>query len=100
MLNKLNGTTMSKDEFFDNVRLQYGWKPVGLCERCDGCNAPFTMEHTLGCKKGGLVVQRHDNARDKAGALAAMSLTLLRVSYKPFIFHGRDMSATQRINEV
>ena len=26
--NKLNGTTISKDEFFNNVRLWYGWKPV------------------------------------------------------------------------
>ena len=98
--NKLNGTTMSKDEFFDNVRLRYGWKPVGLCERCDGCNAPFTVEHALGCKKGGLVVQRHDDARDEAGALAAMALTSSRVSYEPYIYHGRDVSATQRADEV
>jgi hypothetical protein len=98
--NKLNGTTMSKEEFFDNARLRYGWKPVSLCERCDGCNAPFTVEHALGCKKGGLVVQRHDDTRDEAGALAAMALTTSRISYEPYIYHGRDVSATLRADEV
>jgi len=98
--NKLNGTTMSKEEFFDNARLRYGWKPVDMCERCDGCNAPFTVEHALGCKKGGLVVQRHDDTRDEAGALAEMALTTSRVTYEPYIFHNRDVSATLRADEV
>ena len=41
------------------------------------------MEHGLSCKKGGLVVQRHDNLRDEVGKLAAMALTKARVSYEP-----------------
>ena len=98
--NKLNGTCMTKEEFFDNARLRYGWKPVDMCERCDGCNAPFTVEHALGCKKGGLVVQRHDDTRDEAGALAEMALTTSRVTYEPYIYHGRDVSATLRADEV
>ena len=98
--NKLNGITMTKDEFFDNVRLRYGWKPVGLCERCDGCNTPFMVEHALECKKGGLVMQRHDNTRDEAGALAAMALTTSHLTYKPFMYHGRDVPVTLRADEV
>ena len=43
--------------------------------------APFTINHTINCKKGGLVGQRHDDARDEAGELAAMALSKSRVSY-------------------
>jgi len=71
-----------------------------MCEHCDGCNAQFTVEHALGCKKGSLVVQRHDDTRDEAGALDAMALTTSHVTYEPYIFHDRDVSATLRADEV
>ena len=92
---KLNGTLLSMEEWRDNVRLQYGMRPVGLCERCDGCGAGFTVEHGLSCKKGGLVCQRHDDVRDEAGELAAMALTRTKVSYEPTIFYGKDVNAIQ-----
>ncbi len=96
--NKLNGNLLSAEEWRDNARLRYGMRPVGLCERCDGigCNAGFTIEHGLSCKKGGLVVQRHDDVADEAGALAAMALTASRVSYEPEIFYGKDVTAGQQ----
>jgi hypothetical protein len=93
MPSKLNGTILSKDEFCDNVRLRYGLRPINLCERCDGCGAGFSVDHALSCRKGGLVVQRHDDARDEAGSLAANALTPSRVSYEPHIFYGRGVSA-------
>ena len=45
-------------------------------------------------------MQRHDDARDEAGALAALSLTTSHVTYEPFIYHGRDVSATLRADGV
>ena len=90
---KLNDTILSKDEFFDNIRLRYGMRPVNLCDRCDGCGAGFSVEHALSCQKGGLVCQRHDDTRDEAGRLAANALTKTRVSYKPYIFYGRGVAA-------
>ena len=60
---------------------------------CDGCGEGFSIEHALSCKKGGLVTQRHDDARDEAGNLAAQAFTKGRVSYEPLINYGRDTSA-------
>ena len=99
MPNLLNGTLLSAEEWRDNARLRYGLRPVGLCDRCDGCNAPFTIDHAINCKKGGLVNQRHDDARDEAGELAAMALTKSRVSYEPRIHYGTGVCATQEVDQ-
>ena len=96
--NRLNNTLLSMEEWRDNARLRYGLRPVGLCAHCDGCGAHFTIEHGLNCKKGGLVGIRHDDTRDEAGGLAAMALTLSKVSYEPQIFYGRDVAAGQPNN--
>ena len=59
--NRLNGTMLSAEEWRDNARLRCDMRPNDLCSHCDGCGAGFTVEHGLSCKKGGLVVQRHDD---------------------------------------
>ena len=96
MPNLLNNTLLSAEEWRDNARLRYGLRPIGLCDRCDGCGAGFSIDHAISCKKGGLVCQRHDNARDEAGELAAMALTTSRVSYEPHIFYGTGVCASQQ----
>ena len=50
---KLGGSCLSLDEFMDALRRRYGLKPLGICNVCDGCNAPFTVAHALSCKRGG-----------------------------------------------
>ena len=52
----VNGLSLSKGEFRDGLRLRYGLKIDDLPKVCDGCNAKFTVNHALSCKKGGLVV--------------------------------------------
>ena len=93
--NKLNGNVLTAEEWRDNARLRYGWRPIGLCERCDVCQVPLTVEHGLSCKKGGLVGLRHDDVADEAGELASLALTPSRVSYEPEIFSGKDVEAGQ-----
>ncbi|KAL7523721.1 hypothetical protein ACHAWF_002319 [Thalassiosira exigua] len=95
MPHKLHGTLLSAEEWRDNAQIRYGIRPSGLCDRCDGCSAPLSVEHGLGCKKGGLVGLRHNMMRDEAGQLAAMSLNPLRVSCKSYIFHGMAVVAGQ-----
>ncbi|KAL7530159.1 hypothetical protein ACHAXR_003343, partial [Thalassiosira sp. AJA248-18] len=63
---------------------------------CDCCGAGFSIEHGLSCSKGGLVIQRHDAARDEAGELSAMALSNGRVSYEPLIFYGKGVTAGQQ----
>jgi hypothetical protein len=54
--NALNGTRLTKEEFRDNLRLRYGFDPLDLRSKCDGCDCKLTVEHALSCKKGGLVL--------------------------------------------
>ena len=95
MPNKLNVTLMSRDEWLDNTWLRYGFKPMGICSHCDGGATPFTVEHGLSCKKGGLVSVRHDDVRDEAGALAGQALTTGKITYEPSISYGRNLTAGQ-----
>jgi hypothetical protein len=49
-----NGNSLSAEEFRDNLRLRYNLL-LDMPQLCDGCGAPMTVEHALGCKVGGLV---------------------------------------------
>mmetsp|Transcript_37593 Transcript_37593/g.78738 ORF Transcript_37593/g.78738 Transcript_37593/m.78738 type:complete len:434 (+) Transcript_37593:218-1519(+) len=91
---RIDGTTLSQEEWQDNARLRYGMRLTGLCSYCDGCGGGFTVEYALGCKKGGLMCMQHDDVRDEAGALAAMALTKSKVTYEPTFFCGRGIAAT------
>ena len=60
--NRLNGNSLSAEEFRDNLRLRYNLLPLDMPQLCDGCGALMTVEHALCCKVGGLVHIRHDEA--------------------------------------
>eukprot|EP00956_Cyclotella_meneghiniana_P030419 scaffold76449_cov22-Cyclotella_meneghiniana.AAC.1 len=87
--NRLNGTSISADEFRDNVRLRYNLKPLGMPENCDGCGKTLTVEHALACKCGGLVHIRHDDVAQEFGYLCGLATKPSRVTYEPLINHSR-----------
>jgi hypothetical protein len=70
-------TDVSAQGFRDALSMRYaGDAPPDLPVRCDGCrNAPFTLQHALACKKGGLVLFRHNEIRDELVSLAGKALT-------------------------
>jgi len=39
---------------------------------CDGCGTPFSIEHALDYRIGGLIGQRHNEVRDVVGDLASL----------------------------
>jgi hypothetical protein len=55
--------------------MRYGIAPPDLPASCDGCEARFTLQHALGCKKGGLVIFCHNKIRDELVHLAGKALT-------------------------
>ena len=87
----LNGTDLSADEFRDSLRLRYGLVPTGLPHRCDGCSDRFTVEHAMSCKKGGLILQRHNDLAAEWGHLCGQALTPSCVSDEPLIQQSRDV---------
>ena len=55
----LNGTELSREELRHNICLKYGLMPQDIPATCDGCGKNFSIEHTLSCTKGGLVLARY-----------------------------------------
>ena len=58
--------------FCDALVLCY-WKPMlNVPSNCDGCGSPFSLDHALICRKGGLIMQQHNKVRDAVSDLAAL----------------------------
>ena len=50
---------------------------------CDGCGAHFDLSHALSCRKGGLIIQRHNEVQDAFGDLS--TLVWQQVSREPVV---------------
>ena len=68
--------------------MRYAETPHNFPDKCDGCDAQFSLQHALGCKKGGLVIFRHNEIRDELVNLASRAFTPSAVRDEPLI-HGR-----------
>ena len=58
---RVNGTELSREEFWYNLRLRYGMMPQDIPATCNGCSKKFSIEHALSCPKGGLDLARLDD---------------------------------------
>jgi hypothetical protein len=47
----VNGMELSAQEFQDAISMRYGLVPPDLPLTCDRCDAPFTLQHALCCKR-------------------------------------------------
>ena len=57
------GFTLNKGEFRDALAIRYNKDLCGLPSKCP-CGQPFNLNHALNCKRGGLIIIRHNNIRD------------------------------------
>lgn len=62
----------SPQEFRDTNALRYRKTLLDFPSFCDGCDAPFTVEHALDCHVGGLVEGQCNEVRDAVGGLASI----------------------------
>jgi hypothetical protein len=79
---------LNANEFRDALCLRYMKPLLNLPSFCDGCGQPFTTSHALDCRKGGLVVQRHNEIRDIICDLS--SLAWNQVTREPVIQDQSD----------
>ena len=81
-----NGNQLSANEWRDGIAFRLGSEPKGLQPRCDGCGDRFDVDHALKCKKGGLIIRRHNDVCKELQQLSEMNWpgTIL----EPVIRHG------------
>ena len=60
---KDEGYCLNKQEFWDLVKLRYGWPLLRLPIQCI-CGAQYDVQHALSCKKGGFITVRHNHIRN------------------------------------
>jgi hypothetical protein len=85
----VNGTELSAQELRDNVLLRYARSPPDLLSQCDGCNAVFSIRQALECKKGSLVIIRHNEIPDELVDLASKAFSPSAVCDEPEIHSCR-----------
>ena len=64
--------TLNKREFRDAIRLRYDWSIPDSPSVCVCC-ASFPVDHAMVCKRGGFVIQRHNELRDLEAELLDMA---------------------------
>jgi hypothetical protein len=79
---------MTALEFRDALALRYRRPLKSIPAMCDGCGDRFSLEHSLSCKKGGLIIQRHNEIRDAIGDLA--ELVWHQVHREPVVREAND----------
>ena len=72
------GFNLSKREFRDAVKLRYDWPFNDIPSVCV-CGENFTVDHAMICKRGGFVIQRHNELRDLEADLLSMACSDVEV---------------------
>ena len=93
LLSRFEGNQVTGEEWHNNLSLQYGLWPTNLPQQCNECGINFSVEHTLNCKKGGLITWRHTNVHGKWADLCKRALPDSSVGTKPYILYGLGMRA-------
>ncbi|PFX27073.1 hypothetical protein AWC38_SpisGene8224 [Stylophora pistillata] len=57
------GYNLSKREFRDAIKIRYGWEISDL-PKTSVCGDFFDVDHAMICRRGGFVIQRHNELRD------------------------------------
>ncbi|PFX15344.1 Fibrillin-1 [Stylophora pistillata] len=73
-----HGFNLSKREFRDAVKLRYDWPFDDIPSVC-ACGENFTVDHAMICKRGGFVIQRHNELRDLEADLLSIVCTDVEV---------------------
>ena len=65
---------MNKREFRDAIKLRYDWEIADLPAMCTYGDL-FTVDHAMVCRRGGLIIQRHNEIRDLEAEMLRMVCT-------------------------
>jgi hypothetical protein len=83
-------TSWKAQEFQDAILMRYGLIPPDLSACCDGCDAPFTLQYALCCKKGGLMISCHNKIWDELIHMAGKATTPSAICDKDLVMLQRN----------
>ena len=89
----VNRTELGAQEWRDPLFLRYALDPPDLPNYCNGCNAKFRICHALDCKRGSLIMARHNDLQYKVEDLCSKDSPPSHVRNDPLIFAGRAMKS-------
>ena len=73
---------LNKREFRGAIKLRYDWEVADLPAMCTSGDL-FTVDHAMVCRRGGLIIQRHNEIRDLEAEMLRMICT--DVAIKPVL---------------
>ena len=68
-----NGNLLCAREWRDGIAFRYGLEPQDLQPLCDGCGDRFDGDHALKCRKGGLIIRRHNDVTRELQRISEMN---------------------------
>ena len=63
--------TLNKREFKHAIHLRYDWKICDTPSTC-ACGDVFDVDHAMVCRRGGFIIQRHNELRDLEAEMLKM----------------------------
>ena len=79
-------------EFRDAIKLQYDWPIEDIPTRCV-CGDIFSVDHSVVCKKGGFIIQCHNELRDLEADLLSMVCNDLEIEPQLQDVTGEQLSS-------
>ena len=86
-----NGGILQSSEFTDGIKIRSGSLPDNLYKNFDGYqfSKQFRVEHSLTCKKGVLIIKRHNDLRYELFNIIKVFTPENLIELEPFIHHKR-----------
>ena len=85
-----HGFELSKQQFWDSVRLRYGWEIRNLPTFCP-CGSKFDIQDSMGCKKGGFVSISHNNLGDLTTRIVSEVCKDTEIERKLLLLSGEEL---------
>ena len=85
-----NGLDLNKQQFWDSVRIRYGWDIKNMPTTCS-CGAKLDYQHCISCKKGGFITMRHNDVRDLTANILKGVLNDLEVEPQLLPLKGENL---------
>ena len=86
---------LSKQQFWDSVRLRYGWETANL-----PCGSKFDIQHSISCKKGGFVSIRQNDLRDLTARIVSEVCKDTEIEPKLLPLPGEEVHGRTRTDQM